>query len=116
MNLRGLFGRKSDRRKEKARRALRPLAEVLDSRLVPAVTSTFSAATGALVVTIDNNSSTGQNVAIRNLQGYLSINSSTAPDGIGVRVPSSSVKSIVVNGSNLANKIDLNLVDSRGFL
>jgi Ca2+-binding RTX toxin-like protein len=91
--------------------------ESLEDRNVPSVFGSFNPATGALVVTIDNDATTRQNVTLRGDGGFVWLternDSQVFDHGRAVRSPD--VRSISVTGSRLANFINLSYVDTRFF-
>jgi Ca2+-binding RTX toxin-like protein len=84
---------------------------------VPAVVATLR--NFELVVNIDNNSRSAQNVQIWSDMGLLSVIATGAGGSrtvaYGKPVASSSVRRITVNGSDLDNRIDLGQVTTAGF-
>ncbi len=90
--------------------------DALDPRDVPAVIPVFNPTSGALTIQIDNSSTSGQEVAVRaNTSGQLVVNNRVLRDAHGRPIAASSVRSIQVNGSDLANLVDLSQVGTRSF-
>jgi Ca2+-binding RTX toxin-like protein len=109
----------------KRAKEVRPTLTTLENRECPAVIATVSNA-GALTFRIDNNSSTGQHVALHvNSSGHLVYHDwyNSYPGMMGVRlryangqpVVPSTVTSITIRGSDLNNWIDLRAVNRAHF-
>lgn len=83
----------------------------LEARDTPAALASFSAVTGQLTVIIDNNlyGHNAQNATLESRGGAVYLN------GIRQAVSSGAVRSIVVNGSNFDNGINLAGVSTQGF-
>jgi Ca2+-binding RTX toxin-like protein len=95
-------------------RVFRPQLELLEDRCVPALIATFNGGTEALKVTVNNDSTTEQRVIFYVDDGYVCLTNSC--DIQGGSVKASDVRSIVVIGSDLDNRIDLSGVTTASFL
>jgi hypothetical protein len=108
LSLTRLFRRPATRRP-----SWKPSVECLEDRSVPAAGISSAYARGALTITISADSTAPQSVTLSSYQGYVTLNEAYLTTRIGRKIKASSVTSINVQGSSLANRIDLGFVSSQ---